>query len=314
MSANDAIPTGEVGKEQENKKGVNFDSPNITHASADVSEPVVDAKEEARKAAQKKAETVAIDGVPIDEKDVKYKSDDIAKDGGKDYFVNIDQKEVQRLERRRLKKVRHQEHVAKAKEDAKARRNSIDRLKYIAKWPFANVKRGTITCAIVALLICGAIAAFIISIQPKVAQTPPNEVQDFLFDDADHAKSISSFLSLTADYNPDDVNSYAATCLKIEEEIAKIDESDVDTLISYKTQYTAFILRGSDDIESALKNLEGLEEIAETDYQKSLIYNMYIIIGMKKGDVTMQNTYNEKMQKLNLPSQEEIDEEIYAQE
>ena len=61
MSAKDANPAGEVGKAN-NKDGDLIESPNITHASADESEPYIDAKEEARKAARKKAETVEIDG------------------------------------------------------------------------------------------------------------------------------------------------------------------------------------------------------------------------------------------------------------
>ena len=55
MSAKDANPAGEVGKAN-NKDGDLIESPNITHASADESEPYIDAKEEARKAERKERE------------------------------------------------------------------------------------------------------------------------------------------------------------------------------------------------------------------------------------------------------------------
>ena len=59
MSAKNA--PGEV-----NNKGL-FGSPNITSSEEDITSEVDKAAEE-----QKKRETVDIDGVPIDEKDIKY--------------------------------------------------------------------------------------------------------------------------------------------------------------------------------------------------------------------------------------------------
>ena len=77
MSANDA-----TGGEKENP---NFDSPNISGA--------VEEEQAEKKAAEeqrRKEETVEIDGVPIEEKDQKYKTKDILKKEKTEYFVKIE--------------------------------------------------------------------------------------------------------------------------------------------------------------------------------------------------------------------------------
>jgi hypothetical protein len=78
MSANNA--PGEVNKDKV------FDSPNISSAEDEIEEPEVDKEAEERK----KRETVDIDGVPIEGKDIKYKAEDIKKKSRMNYFVDVE--------------------------------------------------------------------------------------------------------------------------------------------------------------------------------------------------------------------------------
>lgn len=104
MSAKDA--PGEVNKNP------NFDSPNITSAADEVMEMI-----DAEKAARKKAETVEIDGVPIDEKEVKFKAEDIKKKGKTEYFVNVEGAEQRKREAQRRAKLEAEEAKRRAKAD-----------------------------------------------------------------------------------------------------------------------------------------------------------------------------------------------------
>ncbi len=78
MSANNA--PGEVDKDKI------FDSPNISSATDEENESEVDKAAEE----QKKRETVEIDGIPIEDKDIKYKAEDINKKGKINFFVNVE--------------------------------------------------------------------------------------------------------------------------------------------------------------------------------------------------------------------------------
>ena len=80
-----------------------FDSPNIS-TSEDTAKEEVDKEAEERK----KRETVDIDGVPIDEKDIKYKAADIRKKKKMKYFVNItDKDKYEKAEAKRKAEVQH---------------------------------------------------------------------------------------------------------------------------------------------------------------------------------------------------------------
>lgn len=63
----------------------NFDSPNITDE-----EELERLEKEVEAERRRKSETVAIDGKPIDEKELKYRSEDIDKKGKTEYFVNVE--------------------------------------------------------------------------------------------------------------------------------------------------------------------------------------------------------------------------------
>lgn len=108
MSANDAKPTGGENKEVAKKR---INSPNIKSAADEVmAEPQL-SEEEARRKAK---ETVAIDGIPIDEKDIKFHAKDIKEaDTGK-LFVKVEGAEerkkaiVRNIEKQKTELVRKQ--------------------------------------------------------------------------------------------------------------------------------------------------------------------------------------------------------------
>ena len=121
MSAKNA--PGEV------KENPNFDSPNITTAEEE-EQQAINAEEEARK----KAETVDIDGIPIDEKDISYKASDISKKGRAEYFVNVEGAEQRKKEAEKKAKI-------EAEEDAKAQKRAERVMKEIKAEEEAKQKR-----------------------------------------------------------------------------------------------------------------------------------------------------------------------------
>lgn len=121
MSAKNA--PGEV------KENPNFDSPNITTAEEE-EQQAINAEEEARK----KAETVDIDGIPIDEKDISYKASDISKKGKAEYFVNVEGAEQRKKEAEKKAKI-------EAEEDAKAQKRAERVMKEIKAEEEARQKR-----------------------------------------------------------------------------------------------------------------------------------------------------------------------------
>lgn len=107
MSAKDA--PGEVNTNEV------FDSPNIS-SEEDIASEESKAVEE-----QKKRETVDIDGVPIDEKDIEYKAEDIRKKKKINYFVDVEGAEERAKEEAKKKEIakREAEKIAEAeKQDA----------------------------------------------------------------------------------------------------------------------------------------------------------------------------------------------------
>ena len=93
----------------------NQSSPNISSA-ADEEQQVIDAAAEE----QKKAETVDIDGVPIEEKDLQFKAEDIKKKGKTEYFVNVEGAEERKKEAARKAKEEAEAAAKKAKEEKAA--------------------------------------------------------------------------------------------------------------------------------------------------------------------------------------------------
>ena len=105
MSVNDA--PGEVNKDKV------FDSPNISSSEEEIEQEVDKAAEE-----QKKRETVDIDGIPIEEKEIKYKAEDIKKKAKMNYFVNVEGAE-ERAKAEAKRKEEAKRAAAKQAEDEK---------------------------------------------------------------------------------------------------------------------------------------------------------------------------------------------------
>ena len=104
----------------------NFDSPNITTAEEE-EQQAIDAEKEARK----KAETVDIDGVPIDEKDISFKASDISKKGKAEYFVNVEGAEQRKKEAAKKARI-------EAEEEEKAKKRAEKIVKKIEAEEKAN--------------------------------------------------------------------------------------------------------------------------------------------------------------------------------
>ena len=126
MSANDANPTG--GEEK-----TRIDSPNIKSSVESEPESEVSEAELRRKA----KETVAIDGIPIDEKDIKYHSKNIKEvDTGK-LFVKVEGAEerkkaairaMEQKQRAEKKRVRDAIHAEKKSAHDKERKTRLEKL------------------------------------------------------------------------------------------------------------------------------------------------------------------------------------------
>ncbi len=116
MSVNDAL--GEVNE------GPNFDSPNI--------KPLEDEDQDtfaAEEQAQKSAETVDIDGIPIAEKDIAYRASDIGKKAKMEYFVNVEggkqskKEEVRQHNENTAKQTQAEKENNKTKAEAEAKKS-----------------------------------------------------------------------------------------------------------------------------------------------------------------------------------------------
>lgn len=123
MSGNDAKASPEVGEKIENI-GDKL-SPNITSAADEAQEVDKEAEE------RRKRETVDIDGVPIDEKDIEFHSSKINKKDTKELFVNVEGAEKRAREaehkkhleeRRRIEEQRAEERKERAEERAEEKK------------------------------------------------------------------------------------------------------------------------------------------------------------------------------------------------
>ena len=115
MSANNAKSSGEVTSELDAiEKSPNFESPNFESVTDEEQK-----KKDKAAAERKKAETVDIDGIPIDEKELKFKAADIKKKGKTEYFVNVEGAEERK--RNEEKRIRDEALEAKREAEEKAR-------------------------------------------------------------------------------------------------------------------------------------------------------------------------------------------------
>ena len=162
MSASHANPTGEVGSDQDINQSADFDTQNIPNTSADESDAAVDVKDTPTK------------------KELNFKSKDIVKTEGKDYFVNIDQREKERLERKQQKAEDAERNRKKAEENRKETKKRNEREgKAIHDFLFEgkNKIRTAIGAAVILLLIAGVIVLFAVVI-PENARRVAQEKRE----------------------------------------------------------------------------------------------------------------------------------------
>ena len=306
MSAKDTVPAGEV-EDKKTNFGANFDSPNITNASDNLDEPVVDAKEEARKAAQKKAETVDIDGVPIPEAEQKYKSDKIKARDEKEMFVNIDRRELEKKKRKEAKKEEAERHRIASIEKAEKRRATLEKNR-------KKIIGGTIAAVLGVICIIGGIFIYkYVEEQRRIyEENRPRDIYDLTEQDkknySDYGDAVEKFAeaSKLAGSAKDDVDEngqlstgYQAACQKAEELISNA-ESDNEKMFLI-TLYAKFMSDRGGDPEAAIKYLDANISQATEDFQLKYFYAVYVSAYTKLGDEEnsdkYQLLYNELLEK-----------------
>ncbi len=304
MSAKDNVPAGEV-EDRKTNFGANFDSPNIKNAPDDLDEPVVDEKEEARKAAQKKAETVDIDGVPIPEAEQKFKSGEIK--ARKDLLVNVDRRELEKKERKAAKKAEQEHHRMLAAE--KAEKRCISMIK--------NRKKIIGGCIVaIACIVCAVGSIFIykyIDEQHRIyEETRPRDIYDLTEEDkknySDYGAAVQKFAEVytIAGSAKDDIGkdgelstNYRDACAKAEELINSAESNSERMFLV--TMYAKFMADRGGDLESAIKYLDDNIDQATEDFELKYFYAVYVFAYTKLGDTDnsdkYQQLYNELLEK-----------------
>ena len=148
MSASNANPTGEVGADQDINQSADFDTQNISNATTAESDAVADVEKPTNK-------------------ELNFKSEDIVKTEGKDYFVNIDQHEKERLERKHQKAEdaeRHRAKVEENRENTKKRNEREGKAIHDFLFEGKNKIRTVIGAVVLLLIIAGIVVLFLVVI------------------------------------------------------------------------------------------------------------------------------------------------------
>ena len=284
MSANDA--PGEVDTNNL------FGSPNISTASED-DEELIDP--EAKKAAeeQRERETVDIDGVPIADKDIKFKAEDIKKKDKMNYFVNVEGAEE------------------RAKADAKkkeAEKRAAD-LKSKLKELFWSGKRKifTLTLPVSVILIIIIASIVITSINNDKAEdqliadalAEVQEMEEMPFRkavlDIDNNEILDNAL---VNYNFDEVDG-------IYDKIIKTMTENIDIARVYMDKAYRIMAYHPDEVERIVHAAELAYSYAPDELEMANdLYSIYMFAKMP--DKAAEIDY--KLQQINLKSQAEAEE------
>ena len=227
MSATNANPTGEVGNERENNQGVDFDSSHIA-----------------------------------EKQDLDFKSGDIERKEGKDYFVNIDQKEVHRIEQRKARK-----------EATRARK------KFLRDNEGKIKTYSIIYIVIVILAIVGVIVAAIVIKNQKAEDDEAQRIEARNLELADSAaKGVESFDVIRTQYiaeiqNADPEKAYenakASTITLIE---AADDDYERVIIIA---RFSSLMTYDGKIPEKTISFLDEYNKYATDDEHKFIIYSCY---------------------------------------
>ena len=231
MSATNANPTGEVGNERENNQGVDFDSSHIA-----------------------------------EKQDLDFKSGDIEKKEGKDYFVNIDQKEVHRIEQRKA----HKEAVRARK---KFLRDNNGKIK----------KYSIIFISLAALCLVGVVIAAIVIVNQKSETPISQETMEKIAKDAEESDKVranaEAFGEIKKQYAVDtrDGRNYDMAYERATKAARELlEKAPDDEKITIVAEYSGFLTTTIKKPEEANALLAEYEKYATTDELKMKIYTCYI--------------------------------------
>jgi tetratricopeptide (TPR) repeat protein len=295
MSVNDANPLG--GDKNELAKN----SPNIK-SSVDT-EPEVDklSEEEARRKAK---ETVAIDGIPIDEKDIKFHSKNIKEaDTGK-LFVKIEgaeerkkaairemEKKQNALRREAKEQQRSAERAEKKVEHTQKRRTRLQKL-YDTFW---RGKRKIATfVAIIAI-----ISAFVFI--PMIVQTMIIPIFQKTKVDDESNSSIQSSMSATEVLNKAqeimEEGEHSSEAYDKARDLFKteIDKAEGQDKMYLTLEYGNFIFEVEGNADNAAEVILEFKPEGMTDYAMADYYAMLSGIYDRAGDPEKADFYNQEM-------------------
>lgn len=294
MSASNANPTGEVGVDQDINQSADFNTQNISNATTAESDAVADVEKPTNK-------------------ELNFKSEDIVKTEGKDYFVNIDQHEKERLERKHQKAEDAERHRAKVEENRENTKKRNEREgKAIHDFIFEHKKRTAIIVAVVCLVVVGLIVLFAYGIpelsrqiakdrREKAAEQAALQYNNNILTEND----IFTEMSRIYDSAEDKEEGRKAASEYIEKQIEDAGE-DCTRKIGLATGYSTFIFKTFYDYNEALTILNSVSDCECNDARYMADYTMrYYTIYTKLG----QKELAEESYKKYLEYSEELEEQ-----
>ena len=285
MSASNADPTGEVGADQDINQSADFDTQNISNATTAESDAVADVEKPTNK-------------------ELNFKSEDIVKTEGKDYFVNIDQHEKERLERKHQKAEdaeRHRAKVEENRENTKKRNEREGKAIHDFLFEGKNKIRTAIGAAILLLVIAGIIVLFSVVI-PEHNRRVAKEKRDQAAERAieqyhDNILTENDILAKMAKIYEDSENKEEgrkAASEYIEKEIEASGE-DCNRKISLSTGYASYVYSNFHDYGAALIILDNVSTCECNDLRTLSDYNLkYYNIYSKLGQKEKADDYLKK--------------------
>lgn len=296
MSASNANPTGEVGMDQDINQSANFDTQNISNATTAESDAVADVEKPTNK-------------------ELNFKSKDIVKTEGKDYFVNIDQHEKERLERKHQKTEDAERHRAKVEENREITKKRNEREgKAIHDFLFEgkNKIRTAIGAVVLLLIIAGIVVLFSVVI-PEYNRRVAKEKRDQAAEQATlqynnnilTENDIFAEMGRIYDAAEDKEEGRKAASEYIEKQIKDAGE-DCTRKIGLATGYATFIFKTFYDYNEALTILNSVSDCECNDARYMADYVMrYYLIYTKLG----QKELAEESYKKYLEYSEELEEQ-----
>ena len=300
MSANRTNPTGEVGTDQDINQSADFDTQNIPNASTDESGAVVDAEKPTNK-------------------ELNFKAKDIVKTEGKDYFVNIDQHEKERLERKHQKAEDAERHRAKVEENrANTKKRNEREGKAIHEFIFGHKKRTAILAAVIVLVIAGLVVLFAYGI-PELSRRIAKDKREQAAERAieQYNESILTendiFAEMTRIYesaeNKDEGRKVASEY--IEEQIRAAGE-DCIRKIGLSTGYATFIYTQFYDYTQAIAILDDTSDCRCEDarYMSDYYMRYYAIYDRLGEKEKAEESYKKYLEYSDILDEDNIDEDI----